>query len=513
MPPMNETNWVTPELITDAAMFASLAVVLALLSFAAPRERRGGLLGLGLFALLMLGGLWLLGEFGRRLGSGAPYDIAREALLALLAVAVIRSAILFVAHIVFGRFRVPHILVDVLFMLGVIAYAIFRLNAVGVNLAGIVTTSAIVTGALAFSAGETLGNLWAGVSLQIENTLRIGDWVRIDDRVGQVVSIRWRSMAIATASNETIVVPNSMLMKDRIIVLGRSGEVPALYRRSVPFRLDYDHAPARVVQVITEALRRCEITNVATAPPPFCICHAFEDDGVVYRAVYHLIDIGAILTTDSDVLVAVYAALAREGMAIPYPQQVVELKRRSPAGEARTEQASRVAVISQLELFRMLTEEERASVAGGLRRLPYASGDIVFRKGESADSLYILANGSMRVMDEDAQGRRTPLAELRAPDCFGEMGLLTGQPRGATVIASEDSLCYRLNKSTFDATLKARPEIAEGLAQLLARRQAENDATLKAMDSDSRAKRAVGGALDMLRKIRHFFALPTGNGR
>src|SRR5918993_367885 len=187
---MTETIWVTTELLTDAALFASLPVVLALISFTARRSRRGGFVGLALFALVMLGGLWLLSEFGRRLGSGAPYDVVREALLGLLAIAVIRSVVLFVAHIVFGRFRVPHILVDVLFMLGVIAYAIFRLDAVGLNLAGIVTTSAIVTGALAFSAGETLRNLWAGVSLQLENTLRLGDWVRIDEKIGQVVSIR-----------------------------------------------------------------------------------------------------------------------------------------------------------------------------------------------------------------------------------------------------------------------------------------------------------------------------------
>jgi len=161
---MNETIWVTSELLTDAAMFASLTVVLALLAFAAPPNRRGGFVGLALVALVMLGGLWLLGEFGRRLGSGSPYDVARETLLALLAIAVIRSSILFVAHIVFGRFRVPHIVVDMLFMLGVIAYGIYRLNAVGLSLAGIVTTSAIVTGALAFSAGETLGNVWAGIS-------------------------------------------------------------------------------------------------------------------------------------------------------------------------------------------------------------------------------------------------------------------------------------------------------------------------------------------------------------
>ncbi len=426
----------------------------------------------------------------------------------MLAVAVIRSAILFIAHIVFGRFRVPHILVDALFVLGMVAYAIYRLNAVGVNLAGIVTTSAIVTGALAFSAGETLRNLWAGVSLQLENTLRLGDWVRIDDKVGQVVSIRWRSMAIATPANETFVVPNSALMKDRVVVLGRAGETPALLRRRVSFQADYEHPPAKVIQVITDALRRSEIPNVARSPAPFCICKEFQDSGILYTAVYFPLNIGLTFITDSDVLVAIYAALMRENIPIPFPQQVVEIKRRSGAEEANAERSARTAVIDQLELFGVLTQPEREAVADGLRRLPYATNDIVFRKGESADSLYILARGRVRIMDEDASGRRMSLAELSAPNHFGEMGLLTGQPRGATVMANEDVLCYSLNKAAFDAVLKARPEIADSLGHVLAHRQAENDATLKALDAETRARRAVGGALEIVRRIREFFALP-----
>ena len=489
-------------------MYAGLAVLLAVLALAAPAPRRRGLPALAAMAVIMFGGLWLLGEFGRGLGSGTPYDIAREALLALLAVAVIRSAVLFVAHIVLGRFRVPHILVDAVFMLGLIAYAIYRLNAVGLNLAGIVTTSAIVTGALAFSAGETLGNLWAGVSLQLENTLRIGDWVRFDDKVGQVVSIRWRSMAIATPYNETFVVPNSALMKDRIVVLGRAGEAPAPWRRQVTFQVDYEHPPARVCQVITDALRRCEIPNVTDDPPPLCLCAEFQDSGVLYKAVFHLRQIDKISETDSAVLITIFAALQRQNMPIPFPQQVVEIKRRSGAVEESAEREMRTAVLGTFELFGVLTQSERDAVAAGLRRLPYATNEIVFRKGESADSLCILARGHVRIMDEDAGGRRMPLAELSAPDYFGEMGLLTGQPRSATVVATDDVLCYGLDKASFDAVLKARPEIAEELGHVLARRQADTDARHKAAGTDTKSRSAVSGALEIVRRIRHFFALP-----
>jgi small-conductance mechanosensitive channel/CRP-like cAMP-binding protein len=503
---MNASQPVSPELFSDAVLFTGVAVALAVVSLLAPADRRRGLVVFALAAIVMLGGLALLQRFGGKLGS-APYDVAREALLGLLAVVVIRAIVVFVARIVLGRFRVPHILIDVLFMFGMLGYAIYRLTALNVNLAGVVTTSAIVTGALAFSAGETLANLWAGLSLQMENTLRIGDWVRIEDRIGQVVSIRWRSMAIATPNNETIVVPNSVLMKDRIVVLGRHGEQAALYRRSVDFQVDYDYAPTKVIGVIDEALNSADIRWVAKDPPPFCLCGQFMDSGVLYKAVYYPTEIGEIRRIDSDVMVAVFNALARAGMPIPFPQQVVELKRRSRE-KADEEKRAREQLVHDTELFHALVDDERAKIAASLKRMPFANGDLVFRKGEAADSLFILVEGRVKIMNEDEQGARVALAELSAPGYFGEMGLLTGQPRAATVVADGPALCYRLGKQAFDGVLRSRPDVVEALAHVLVARQAENDATLKALDADARSRRAAGGAMELMRRIRHFFALP-----
>ena len=73
---------------------------------------------------------------------------------------------------------IPRILNEFVVALALIGYVIYRLDAVGVNLASLITTSAVVTGALAFSAQETLGNLWGGIAIQLEKTCRIGDWVR-----------------------------------------------------------------------------------------------------------------------------------------------------------------------------------------------------------------------------------------------------------------------------------------------------------------------------------------------
>jgi CRP-like cAMP-binding protein len=85
------------------------------------------------------------------------------------------------------------------------------------------------------------------------------------------------------------------------------------------------------------------------------------------------------------------------------------------------------------------------------------------------------------------------------------MGLLTGQPRGATVVAQGSVLCYRLEKPGFEAILRARPELVVAFSEVVAKRQAANDATLQAADADARARAAVGRAADLVARVRKFF--------
>ena len=173
--------------------------------------------------------------------------------------------------------------------------------------------------------------------------------------------------------------------------------------------------------------------------------------------------------------------------------------------------AQRIATLGRIELFAPLTDEERRALATELSGRMFVKNDLISRKGEAADAMYVLADGTVAIYgDPDAAtGTRPRLATLNAPGYFGEMGLLTGQARTANVIAETDVLCYRLDKAGFDAILRARPELADGLSAVVAKRQAENDATLQAADADARARMAVSRASELVRRIRQFFNLAS----
>ena len=495
-------------LTTDAALFAVTALVFALVTIWLRRDLLMGTVHMVIIMLIGLAGLALLERFGPGPSDAMLGAILRELALVVLALGVARIAVTFAFRAALGKVAVPKILADVLMALVLVVFLLWRMTAVGVNLAGIVTTSAVVTGVLAFSLQETLGNLWGGIQIQLDNTCRLGDWIRVDTVMGQVIDIRWRYVAIATNSGETVIIPNGSLVKGRVVVVARRGDTRIPWRREVQFGVAYEVPPARVIAAVEAALRRAEIPHVAAHPPLDVLCHEFGESSYHYRVRYWLTDLVQEDWTDSQVRLHVAATLARHRMEIPFPHRVLVRSKPRDARDAR-ELAERTATLARLDLFIPLTDAERQALAADLADCPYVTHDVIARQGEPADSLFILARGHVAVFDDSKGGTgvRDRLATLEAPGYFGEMGLLTGQARGATVAAEDEVLCYRLEKAGFDAILQARPELIEALSQVVAARQAANDAKLQTLSADARAKQAVGRAADLVRRMRRFFAI------
>ena len=502
----------TYDTIHDASLFAAMGLLLAIITMRRARPFRKGMVSMVVLMALGLTALAALARYGDSIDSRTLVVVLRELALLVVTFALVRISVIFLFEVLLSQAAVPRMMADVLLAVTLIIYAIYRMNEVGVNLASLITTSAVLTGVIAFSMQEMLGNLWGGIALQADNTCRIGDWIRVDGVVGQIIGIRWRCLAVATNDGETVMMPNAQLVKSRVTVLARRGDLKIPWRRPVEFFVGYDAAPSRVLAVVEAALARAEIPNVAKEPRAICTCRSFDDNSIRYAVLYWLTDPAIDLATDSQIRAHVFATLARHHMEMPLPRRVLltpdAVTAQHNATSAR-EITSRLDVLSRLSLFAELTDGERRALAAELSDTPYVTGDVISREGDVSDSLFILAAGSVEIVREgtDASGERKHLADMAAPDHFGEMGLLAGQARSATVVAREDVLCYRLEKRGFDAILKARPEIAEAMAQVVAARLAANDATMQALDDVARRKRASGTAGELLRKIRVFFEL------
>ena len=499
-------------LIFDSTLLAGIALVLALIAIGWRRDLRKAMITWMLVMIAGLAGLWWLDRLGGAIEQETLIVVLREVALLIVAIGIARITLMFLFEGLLARFGVPHILDDVLTVLTLIVFVLYRMNVAGVNLASIITTSAIISGVIAFSLQESLGNLWGGIALQLDNTCRIGDWIRVDKVTGKIVGIRWRYVAIATNEDETILLPNSALIKQNVTVLGRRGDLYVPWRRKIEFTGAYDIPPSRVIAVVGAALERAEIPHVARTPEPAVHCLSFDASAIRYVAFFWVEDPAFDEWTESQARLHVYAALARHGMEIPLPKhQVIMTPPRDQAVEREATLATREEMLGRLELLSVLTAGERRAMSAELVDCPYVAGDVIFWQGEVAESLFILARGRVDIYRSAASGNqagaRARLATMEAPAHFGEMGLLTGQARTATAVALDEVLCYRLDKKGFDAIVIARPELAEALSKVLATRQAANDATLQSLGAEARARHASNRADEILRRIQSFFGL------
>jgi len=470
-----------------------------------------------LITLLLIGaglcGLALLSNYEIIPSRLAIAVVPREICLLIVALGNIRIYITFLVNVVLARRAVPRILGEVAIALSLIVFTLVRLDAVGVNLPGLIATTTVGAAALGFALQSTLGNLMGGISLQLDNTYRIGDWIEMDGGVtGEVVGIRWRYTALATVSNVTVIIPNAQLMNNRVTLIGRRGDLRIPWRRAVEFAVGYEWTPGQVVNVVNSALNRVAIPLVAPEPGAHCLCTGLDGNAIKYVVFYWLTDLRQYVLTDSKVRVHVLAALGRAGMEIPIARSDLYMHSaaRKRAETLVQEQSSRRDLLKSLELFASLTDDEAHALSAQLGPTPLAIGDVATKQGEPSDSLYILARGEVGIFRDSGEGTgatRQRLASLAAPAYFGEMGLLTGQARTATVIAESEALCYRLDKRGFESIIRARPEIADAMSQTVAARAAANDATLASLSAEARARATGSRANDIVRRIRDFFGL------
>lgn len=428
-------------------------------------------------------------------------------------VALIRLCGLLVFRIVLPRMRVtpPRIAEDIAVILCYLVWFLVRVSYAGLDLGSVLATSAVITAVIAFAMQDTLGNILGGLALQLDNSVEIGDWIKVDDIAGRVVDIRWRSTLVETRNWETVVFPNSQLMKNKFLVLGRRTDQPVQWRRWIWFNVSLDVSPAKVVTVAENALSFAEIANVAQQPAPNCVLMEIDRGCARYAVRYWLTDLAFDDPTDSAVRKHLHAALARAGIRLTVEEQSVHyVKYNEKHVEAlhQRELALRHKTLRRIELFAQLTDAELMQLAEHLKYAPYVRGDVIARQGEASEHwLFIIIRGEAEVFLPGASGARRVLNVLTHGDFFGEMSLLTGSPRVASVIARTDLECYRLDKESFEEIMLARPAIAEEVTNVLVNRQEALDAAMHAHGQADVAHEPHPPRNEVLAVVKRFFGL------
>jgi len=496
------TGW-TDATSTREAVLAVAALALFLVT--APRGRRRlailplVLLGLALVDLAVVAVFPPLRE-GRGPGPSAGHYLLRFFLVASL----LESLLLLVTVAAWERVMGPvsQIFLDIL-RAAMVAVALFLVMwDAGIEAGGLLTGSAVVTAVLGFALRDTLGNVFAGLAIQAERPFEVGDWIQYDANqahIGRVVEVNWRATKVITLDEAYVVIPNGQLAQASI----RNFTKPDPWsRRSLFVITPFDVSPQRVQRVILEAIRGS--FGVLEHPPASVVTNAFTERGVEHWVRFFTTDFDKRDRVDGMARDRIWFALARHGIEIPVATQAIRLQQLPPppAGASpETLVERRADVLRGVALLADLDDAQRRRLAEENRELLFAKGEAVVHQGDDGDCMFVVLDGAVEVTAAERDRGPVSLSRLGPGAVFGEVSLLTGAVRSATVTATEETRVLEISKRSLGHLLAAEHGLVEKLGAALAERL---DARHRALEGDPRRPVAEP---DLFQKIRDFFSL------
>jgi len=330
----------------------------------------------------------------------------------------------------------------------------------------LVTTSAVSAVVIGFALQDTLGNAFAGLAIQSEKPFNVGHWVRVGDFEGRVTEVTWRATKLRTKQGNLAILPNNIVAKEAII---NFSEPAAPLRLEVEVGASYMVPPNKVKAAMMEALRHS--SRVLAAPSPDIVLVAFDASAVTYRARFWIDDFAADEVSRDEVRTAIFYAFQRHDIEIPYPIQV-QYERSFDSPDPGTKLAEQERLLGGVDLLASLPPEARTQIAMSAPLAVYGSGETIVRQGDQGQSMFVVVGGEVRVVLEP---KRNEVARIQRGGYFGEMSLLTGDPRTATVLAAGDVAVVEIGADLFRRVIAAHPEAIEKIGMAVMMRRAELD--------------------------------------
>ncbi len=401
------------------------------------------------------------------LSAGDPWSYwARITLVTAVGILSARAGLLFLFDWGLKRrmgISTPQLIRDVAALIVYLTLAVVLLRTLGVEVTGLIATSAVLTVVIGLAFQQTLGNLLAGLALAWEQRLPDGSWIEIEGQVAQIEESGWRSMLVRTRLGDRVLIPNSDVAAARVALLSGGGRPVAV---PVQIGLSYAIPPDKVKRLLFEVA--IDTPDVLQDPPPTILTKEFADSSIQYECrLWTRVPWYRVNLTDAF-LTQTHAALAREGMEIPFPQRTLHRPRpvQDPDLPAR-----RLEHLGRAQLFSGIPVEVLETVAEYSRLLRYAPGEAVVHEGDISDALFLVVSGEavVRVGGQE-------ISRVHPTEIFGEGAFLTGNPRAATVRAAKDPLeVIQISKTALGTLLEQHPDLTDKLAQRIAERQLEGE--------------------------------------
>jgi small-conductance mechanosensitive channel/CRP-like cAMP-binding protein len=369
------------------------------------------------------------------------------------------------------------------------------------QLKGLLAGSGVVAIIVGFAGQNLFAGIIGGISIQINRPYKVGDWLQVGERFAEVMEINWRSTRLRTNDAIYLDIPNNEMVSHQIVNLHYPTEVHAMRIR---VGVEYKNAPTRVKDALFRAASTAD--GVLAQPKTKVFLVDFAESAVIYEIKYYMGNHSRINEINDAVRTNVWYELKRQGITIPFPIRTLRVERKA-ARPIQEDQAEALSILREEPLFGCLSDEQINHLVKQARLNYFGRGEPVIEEGAAGDSMFVLLRGAANV-SVSKNGSTIQVATLGAGDCFGEMSLLTGEPRSATVRADGDCYVMEIGKPVMAEVLRGAPGCLEQLSELLAQRKMETEGIVKeAKLTDEQALKERQYSATFLHRLRTFFQL------
>lgn len=397
---------------------------------------------------------------------------------------------------------VPKIMQDFLQIVAFVVISIIILQEYLKLDTSILVTSSVLSIVIGLALQDTLGNFFAGLALQMQRPLEAGDWVQINDKIGMVTEIDWRAIRLRTLTRDYYNVPNSEIAKVSFMNFSKPTR---LHRIDIPMGVHYKDPPNVVKKVLLEIVK--DTPDVLDKPEPTVLLVNYNDFSIDYELRVFTEKFHRYKEITDDIYTKIWYQFKRHGFVIPFPIRDVYMHEVKEENEC--ERINKIVdLLKEVDFLSVLQQPDLMSLAKGIKIDYFAAGETVISQSEEGDTFYIIREGLLEVSHIDKQGEKTLLSELSSPSFFGELSLLTGSARTATVKALEDCKLFTIDSETFKAVLMSNPDLMKQISDIITRRQTELEIAgettheLRNIDEEIEEK-----SNSLLRRMKNFFRL------
>jgi len=399
---------------------------------------------------------------------------------------------------------VTALLVLMLAVTGIVAFVFQK------SVAGIWATSGAVGILLGIALKDVILDVFTGLAMNVDRPFSLGDWIRlhesgVDGAIGQVTQISWRTTRLRTEENMLVVIPNSRF--GQLVVTNYSAPTEPT-RFEVLFDIEYWIPVERVRRVLLAALWEAQMTDgFVTEPPPNVLFQQTNNCGFQYRLQYWIKPWQPFAPNRAKDIVQRLAIkhLQCAGIPVAFPKQELAIRQVADA-TVMDPLVDRRRLLSHVPLFRDLPPSELTFLAEKMQLHAFRRGETLIHQGDSGDSMFLLWEGLLGIyVDLRNNGQPIRVAQIAPGEFFGEISLLTGEARSATVRTECDCSVFEITKNCMTELFRQHPQLLDSISRIVAERRVENDRYQVTIAEAEKQRQTDSIAQQFKERIRGFF--------